>query len=200
MAVVHTPSSAGKLTGQRQVLQLLTPFAGQYPAIDRVLARQQAISKVRGLSDSASITSGPKPDECLQAQAASKPPGPAAAPGLQLPKLQHLTTVHRNTKDGPSLMHNLPGTARPVCSRLDDSCGADASESAHDQYLCFKAWRQERHNAAVIIQKHARGLLARCLCVQTRRLDSHRKLIQHRMLSSCIQCWRCSTCASRRFR
>lgn len=173
--------------------------AGQYPAIDRVLARKQAISKLHRLRDTI-IPLRPQIEEGLEANVATQTPGSTAALDLNFPQSQQLVFVHYSTCDVPSPMHSLSGTAQPAPAHLDASHSADASHFAHEQYLCFKAWRQERSNAAVIIQKHARGLLARRLCVQTRCLVSHKKLTQRRTLSSCIQWWRCFACTSSRFR
>ena len=99
----------------------------------------------------------------------------------------------------PSPAQDVYALVQPASSQ-DALPSADVSELAQGQYLCFKAWRQRRRAAAVHIQKHTRGLLARRMCTQLRCLDSHRKLTQHRMLNNVMQVWRGIASSQSRFR
>ena len=179
--------------------------AGQYPAIDRLLARKQAINKLHG--PRGSVTTSPRHNaevNSLQTKALSQRPDlPASSSpssGFQLRTAQQLFSQQRSTTDMPSVLPDISGSAQPASRQLGASRSASVSDFAQGQYLCFKAWRQQRHAAAVLIQKHARGLLARRFCVQLRCLDRHRSLIQHRMLSNCIHWWRDFASMQSRFR
>lgn len=189
-------------TGQHQVLQPRGSefHTGQYPAIDKLLARKQAISRLRGLGASATISPGLKPEnKTLHPKAPTQVSHLPASTRLQLHDSQQLFREQCGTSDRPASRHDVCAIAQPANSQ-DALPSADISELAQGQYLCFKAWRQQRQAAAVQIQKHARGLLARQVCKQLRCLNSHKKRVQHRMLKNCIQAWRGFVSIQSRFR
>ena len=171
--------------------------AGQYPAIDRLLARKQAITKLHELG--ASATFNPRMDNILQPKAPAHRVEPSTSDGLQLFQSQQLSSQQCDTSSVWSPSHDVYALEQPTSCQVALP-SADVSELAQGQYLCFKARRQERQAAAIHIQKHIRGLLARRLCTQLRCIDSHRKLIQHRMLSNCMQAWRGIASSQSRFR
>lgn len=137
-------------------------------------------------------------DKVFQPKAPGHKTELSTSAGLQLVQSQQLCS-QCDTSNIPSLAHDVYALVQPA-SCQDALHSADVSELAQHQYLCFKAWRQQRQAAAVHIQKHARGLLARRWCIQLRCLDSHRMLVQHRMLSNCMQAWRGVAFSQSRFR
>lgn len=178
-------------------------YTGQYPAIDKLLARKQAISKLHGLGAvGATISPGLKPeDKILHPKAPTQVSCFSASTRLQLHKSQQLFSEQCGTSGRPGSRHDVYALVQPEsCQDALPRAECDVSELAQGQYMCFKAWRQQRQAAAVQIQKHARGLLARQLCIQLRCLNSHKKHVQHRMLNNCIQAWRSVVFIQSRFR
>ena len=64
---------------------------------------------------------------------------------------------------------------RPSANNPTIVCGQSTltSDAAHQQYTYFKCNRQQRHAAAVTLQRHARGMLARLMAHQLQKLRQH---------------------------
>ena len=170
-------------------------FAGQFPAIDRLLARKQAISKLQRLRDPASATCCVPDCSALAVARTSCPQVSRSDPSTALqPSNVQLPAVTIASHSDVSC------TTQQIAGQLHRPHKVDPSEVAHYQYLSFKSRRQQCHDAAVMIQRHTRGFLACLLFRQVRCLDNHRKRMQRQKLTSCMHAWRGFTDSQRHFR
>ena len=94
--------------------------------------------------------------------------------------------------DAANTHHAFTRQGGPGCRIQATSVGPSscASDAAQKQYTYFKFSRQQRHAAAVTIQRHVRGLLARALVQQLQKLRLHAKQRQQHMLSLAMLSWR----------
>ena len=174
-------------------------FTGRYPAIDRLLARKQAISKLRLLKD---VSGNPSHgiDVCNACYHARQPlaaddfAATAVAESIQPPDSAICAARSASSKNITTLVQQLG------CSHFSQSKQHIASEVAHRQYVHIKAWRQQRHDAAVTVQKYVRCFLAKQLVLQLRCIRKHAGQRQQRMLTTCLQMWRRHVCSVTSFR
>ncbi|DBA86185.1 TPA: hypothetical protein ACH3X1_005694 [Trebouxia sp. C0004] len=174
-------------------------YTGRYPAIDRLLARKQAISNLRLLkkvSGSPSHSSDvfgacyharqplTADDLAATAVAESSEPPDSAIFSARSASSEHTTDI-------------VQQFAR---SHFSQSKQHIASELARRQYVHIKGWRQQRHDAAVTIQKYVRGFLAKQLVLQLHCIRKHAGQRQQRMLITCLQIWRRHVCTFTNFR
>ena len=87
-----------------------------------------------------------------------------------------------------------------LSSRFSQPAAESKSDLAHRQYINFKAWRKQRHDAAVLVQKYVRRFLAKQLTVQLQCLRKHALHQQQRTLMKCLQVWRSHVCSQANFR
>ena len=180
-------------------------FVGQYPAIDRLLARKQAINKLHGLRGNVSAaTLHPSSSSHQQAvlyQAFHQQHGSDVTQNTQQAGFHQLSKLHNSmSRHADVLAQGNSGWTQHACSQQAITKDAAVSDLAHHQYSCFRIWRQQRYSAAVTVQRHVRGLLARRLSLQMRYLNKHHEGVRQRMLSSCLHMWRCYASSRSLFR
>ena len=178
-------------------------YTGRYPAIDRLLARKQAISKLRSLkkvsgSESHSSNAHDAFDACCHA---GQPPAALdfAATAVVEPSESPDSAIYCATRSASS-EHPTEVVQQLGCSHFSRSKQHIASELAHRQYVHIKTWRQQRHDAAVTVQKYVRCVLAKQLVLQLRCIRKHTGQRQQRMLIICLQMWRRHVCSFTKFR
>ncbi len=169
-------------------------YTGGYPAIDRLLARKQAISKLRSLKkvSGSQNHSNDAFDACYHARqplAANDFAATAVAKSSEPPDSAICSARSASSE------HTADTVQQLGCSHFSQSNQHIASEVAHRQYVHIKAWRQQRHDAAVTVQKHVRCFLAKQLVLQLRRIRMHAGRRQQRMLITCLQMWRQHVCS-----
>ncbi len=174
-------------------------YTGSYPAIDRLLARKQAISKLRTLKKVSGSPSHSSDviDACYHARqplAADKVAAAAVAELSEPPDSAICVARSASSTNIADLVQHLR------CSHFSQSKQHIASEVAHRQYVHIKAWRQQRHDAAVTVQKYVRCFLAKQLVLQLRCIRKHTGQRQQRMLITCLQMWRRHVCSLTNFR
>lgn len=192
-----TQTSTSEYTAIQSGLQ-----AGRYPAIDRLLARKQAISKLRSLkkvsgSQSHNSDAHDTFDACCHAR--QLPAALAfAATAVAEPSETSDSAIYCARSAGSE--HTTEVVQQLGCSQFSRSKQHIASELAHRQYVLIKAWRQRRHDAAVTVQKYVRCVLAKQLVLQLRCIRKHTGQRQQRMLITCLQMWRRHVCSFTKFR
>ena len=188
------------LAGNSIPIYLMTGiYTGRYPAIDRLLARKQAISKLRSLkkvSGSPSHSSDAI-DACYHARqplAAYDFAATAVAESSEPPDSAICSARSASSEHTTDIVQQLG------CSHFSQSKQHTASEVAHRQYVHIKAWRQQRHDAAVTVQKYVRCFLAKQLVLQLRCIRKLAGQRQQRMFIACLQMWRRHVCSLTNFR
>ena len=164
-------------------------FTGRYPAIDRLLARKQAISKLRLLKD---VSGNPSHgiDVCNACYHARQPLAADAFAGAAVAELSEPPDSAICSARSASSEHTTDIEQQSSCSHFSQSKQHIASELAHRQYVHIKAWRQQRHDAAVTVQKYVRRFLAKQLVLQLRRIRKHAGQRQQGILITCLKKWR----------
>ena len=173
---------------------------GKYPAIDRLLARKQAIRNLQSLRTvhaAATVRDSDDPCEAVEPHTQSIDAySPQNAPFTEASQPADGASPCFPDSPFPTSQQTLQNQQRSMYQ--SEQC--NPSELAHSQYTHIKLWRQRRHNAAVTIQKHVRSLLAKQLAVQLCLLCKHARQKQQRMLSACLRAWRGYVCSLASFR
>lgn len=173
---------------------------GRYPAIDRLLARKQAISKLQCLKR--------PPIGSAASTAFDKSTQPHDA--LSVPDPYHLasdkaSTTHPDLASAESLFSQVTCSSpddeqQLICSQFGHSGELGISDVAHSQYTQFRYWRQQRHDAAVTVQTYLRRFLAQQLILQLRQLRVHAQKRRRRTLMNCLHAWQKRACSQADFR
>lgn len=174
------------------------PYTGRYPAIDRLLARKQAISKLRSLKKVSGSPSHSSDvfDACYHARQ------PLAADEFAATAVAELSEPADSAICAAKFAssENTTDSVHHLGCHYSQSKQHIASQVAHRQYFHIKAWRQQRHDAAVIVQKYVRCFLAKQLVLQLRCIRKHAGQRRQHMLITCVQLWRRHVCSFTKFR
>ena len=162
--------------------------AGEYPAIDRLLARKQAVGRLQCLrhaphSFSPLLSAAAEAATCSgssRPMVASSLPYESQAGSLQL-------TSPMNDICCKATLTTQNGKQQIGCRQFGEP---NISELAHSQYAHFRIWRQQRLDSAITIQKHWRRFLAQQRMAELRLLSKHAQLQDRRILVNSLHAWR----------
>lgn len=180
VADMGTVPSKATATAQQACVHLLCANGEGQPAIANTASCQQQLSTsaVKSVHQSGAHQGGAKPENAIT----------------------HATdTLCRHASDTPASHANSLQLAHVISNRLQPqpelagwNCSQqppNASDAAHQQYIQFKFTRQQRLAAAVTIQRHARGLLARMLVQQMQLLRQYTRQRQKHVLTMTLKSW-----------